>query len=205
MTDTLVLDSRLLPVDVIPWTRTMRHLAASARKGHVRVVSEYADRAIKSPSREVQLPAVLQLLPGLRGDGTWTNRVVKRARCNGLRFNRRNLFARDGGRCQYCGEQVSLRAFTFDHVLPRAQGGLTSWENIVTACMACNQRKGNRTPAQAGLELLSVPAKPKQRGAQVFACFQEGMPEEWRPWLPAGSARDLRASGLYWNGRLREE
>lgn len=203
MTDTLVLDSRLLPVDVIPWPRTMRHLAVAQEKRHVRVVSEYAGRVVRCPGREVQLPAVLQLLPGLQRDGSWTSRVVKRAKA--VRFNRRNIFARDGGRCQYCGAAVTLRSFSFDHVLPRAQGGTTRWENIVTACIPCNQRKGARTPEQAGLVLLSAPRRPGHGGPQVLPCFIEGMPEEWRPWLPVRASRDGRASRLYWTARLREE
>lgn len=202
MSDTLILDSRLLPVDVIPWARTMRHLALAEGKRHIRVLSEYPGRVVKCPGRDVQLPAVLQLLPGLQRDGSWTTRVVKLAKR--VRFNRRNLFARDGGQCQYCGALVTLRTFSFDHVVPRAQGGLTRWENIVTACIPCNQRKGNRTPAQAGLR-LRPPVRPDTSPVRPFPCFEEGMPEEWRPWLPAAPSRDARASRLYWDGRLKEE
>ncbi len=195
--DTLVLDSRWLPVDVISWRKAMNHLAASEVKRHVRVVSEYENRSVRSATRAFALPAVIQLLPGLRADGRWTDRVVKRARQ--VRFSRQSVFARDGGRCLYCGVAVTRESFSFDHVLPRAQGGLTSWENIVTACLPCNQTKGGRTPEQAGMKLLARPVRP-QPGAGLTG-FREGMPEEWRAFLPEG--RDGRASALYWSARLR--
>ena len=197
--DTLVLDSRCLPIDCISWQRTMTHVAAAQLKKHIRVVSEYSQRVVRGAGRELKLPAVIQLLPGERADGTWTSRVVKRGR--GIRFSRQSIFARDGGRCQYCLREVAKASFSFDHVIPRVQGGVTSWENIVTACMACNQRKGGRTPGQAGMTLAKAPRKPMPGSLFIFEQFEDGMPEEWRPWLPAG--RDAKASALYWKGRLR--
>ena len=77
-----------------------------------------------------------------------------------LRFNRRNLFARDKQRCQYCARQLTLSQMSLDHVLPRSQGGDTSWENIVCCCVKCNTTKGNRTPKQANMELQQQPQKP---------------------------------------------
>jgi 5-methylcytosine-specific restriction endonuclease McrA len=80
----------------------------------------------------------------------------------GLRFNRRNVFARDGNLCQYCGSHFPLSELSLDHVVPRSRGGLTSWENIVCACVACNVRKGGRTPQEARMQLIRQPAKPKR-------------------------------------------
>jgi len=77
-----------------------------------------------------------------------------------LRFNRRNLFARDKQCCQYCAKQLTLSQMSLDHVLPRSQGGDTSWENIVCCCVKCNTTKGNRTPKQANMELQQQPQKP---------------------------------------------
>ncbi len=79
-----------------------------------------------------------------------------------LRFNRRNLFARDNYCCQFCNKQLPPSQLSFDHVIPRSRGGKTTWENVVCSCLKCNGRKGNRTPEEAGMKLATVPVKPKQ-------------------------------------------
>lgn len=79
----------------------------------------------------------------------------------GIKFNRRNLFARDRNRCQYCGKKFPTQELSLDHVIPRRLGGATSWENIVCACMKCNVKKGGRTPSQAHMTLIEKPHKPK--------------------------------------------
>jgi len=94
-------------------------------------------------------------------------RVIRLMECDrgprqGLRFNRRNVFARDGNRCQYCGRNYPTSELSLDHVMPRSRGGDTSWENIVCACVACNVRKGGRTPQEARMQLIRQPVKPKR-------------------------------------------
>ena len=79
-----------------------------------------------------------------------------------VKFNRRNLFARDSNQCQYCGKKFVTSELSLDHVIPRSQGGLTTWENIVCACVDCNVRKGGRTPRQANVALIRKPEKPKR-------------------------------------------
>lgn len=79
-----------------------------------------------------------------------------------VRFNRRNVFARDGNRCQYCGDRFPTSELSLDHVVPRSQDGPTNWQNIVCSCVTCNVRKGGRTPKQAGIKLIREPAKPKR-------------------------------------------
>lgn len=79
-----------------------------------------------------------------------------------VKFNRRNIYARDGNRCQYCGRKFSTTELSLDHVVPRSQGGRTTWENIVCACVKCNIRKGGRTPDQAHMHLIVKPIKPKR-------------------------------------------
>lgn len=78
-----------------------------------------------------------------------------------LKFNRRNLFARDKNTCQYCGQSHPLSALSFDHIVPRSRGGQTSWENVVCCCLKCNGRKGDRLPEEAGMSLIRPPTKPK--------------------------------------------
>lgn len=78
-------------------------------------------------------------------------------------FNRRNLFTRDRYTCQYCGAQPGGEELTIDHVVPRSQGGETTWENCVLACVTCNHEKADRTPDQADKKLRREPERPMWR------------------------------------------
>jgi 5-methylcytosine-specific restriction endonuclease McrA len=78
-----------------------------------------------------------------------------------VHFSRRTIYRRDGNQCQYCGCKPGTSELTIDHVKPRAQGGLTTWENCVLACTDCNRKKADRTPEQARMKLLKQPYKPK--------------------------------------------
>lgn len=84
-----------------------------------------------------------------------------RAPTVGVSFSRRNIFKRDHYTCQYCGVQPGSEELTIDHVIPRAQAGESRWDNCVLACIACNHRKADRTPAQAGMRLRKPPVQPK--------------------------------------------
>jgi len=81
---------------------------------------------------------------------------------NEVKFNRRNIFARDRSRCQYCGKRFASSELSLDHVIPRSMGGRSVWENVVCACTSCNAKKGGRTPKQAGMSLIRTPVKPKR-------------------------------------------
>jgi 5-methylcytosine-specific restriction endonuclease McrA len=107
------------------------------------------DDWVRSVNFQIQVPRVIRLLN--------FDRVPKQT----LRFNRRNLFARDGHRCQYCGQNAPPHQLSMDHVLPRSRGGQTTWENIVCCCVNCNTRKGGRTPKEARMQLLRQPQKPR--------------------------------------------
>jgi 5-methylcytosine-specific restriction endonuclease McrA len=81
---------------------------------------------------------------------------------NEVKFNRRNIFARDKNRCQYCGNRYPTSELSLDHVIPRSMGGKSAWANMVCACTGCNVKKGGRTPKEAGLSLIQKPVKPKR-------------------------------------------
>ncbi len=98
---------------------------------------------------EIEVPRVIRLL----GYDRLPRQKVK--------FNRRNLFARDNNRCQYCGRRFSTSELSLDHVMPRSRGGIATWENIVCACVKCNVRKGGRTPIEANMRLIREPSRPK--------------------------------------------
>ena len=77
-----------------------------------------------------------------------------------MTFSRRNIFKRDHYVCQYCGNQPGTDELSIDHVVPRAQGGVSNWTNCVLACMTCNKRKADRTPREAGMRLRKAPVRP---------------------------------------------
>ena len=91
-------------------------------------------------------------------------------------FSRRNIFKRDRYACQYCGVQPAVDELSIDHVLPRSHGGMSTWENCVLACLACNKRKADRTPAQAGMKLRKQPIRPQWK--PLYA-VRHGRIESW--------------------------
>lgn len=104
-----------------------------------------------------------------------------------VRFNRKNLFARDDQTCQYCGRHAPLSQLSMDHVIPRSHGGSTSWENIVCCCLKCNGRKGGRTPKQARMKLLRTPARPRVNPLMVQN-VDDPRYASWKTFLPAGES-----------------
>ncbi len=103
------------------------------------------------------LPRVIRLLKSIR-----------RKYLGGVPFNRKNLFIRDGNRCRYCGNNGNKETLTFDHVLPESRGGQTCWENAVTACRSCNNRKDDRTPAEAGMPFIDRGFRPYRPTVMEF-------------------------------------
>lgn len=104
-----------------------------------------------------------------------------------LRFNRRNLFARDGHRCQYCGRNGSHSQLSIDHVLPRSRGGATTWENVVACCVRCNVKKGGRTPQEARMPLMTQPRQPRT-SPMLAQQLRQPKYESWRTFLGASHA-----------------
>ncbi len=113
-----------------------------------------------------------------------------RVPANVVTFSRRNLFKRDHYVCQYCGRQAPPDELTIDHVIPRSQGGESTWENCVVACLDCNKRKGNRTPEQAGMRLRRKPTRPRW---QPLYALKEIRIESWSKFI----------SEAYWNVELQ--
>ncbi|MFT2008833.1 HNH endonuclease [Pontibacter sp. 13R65] len=108
-------------------------------------VSNTHDAVLHTISKSYPVPSVIRL-----------QRYV-RVPYYGISLSRHNVLRRDNYKCQYCG---TVKNLTLDHLVPRSRGGETNWQNLVTACMRCNTRKGNRTPEEAGLKLLSKPKRP---------------------------------------------
>lgn len=125
---------------------------------------------VRAVNFEIQVPRVIRLLS--------YERLPKQV----IRFNRRNIFARDSNRCQYCGRRFPTSELSLDHVMPRSRGGETSWTNIVCSCVKCNVRKGGRTPHEANMKLIRPPIKPKR---SPLLTLKLGNPkyESWKSFL----------------------
>lgn len=96
-------------------------------------------------------------------------------------FSRKNIFKRDRYTCQYCGKQPGPEELTIDHVMPRSRGGTSTWENCLLACVACNKRKADKTPAEAGMPMRKDPKKPSWKTlAQVHPKARR---ESWEQFL----------------------
>ena len=172
--DTLVLSDAYEPVACVGWQRAITLLCL----GKVEVVEAYEDRTVRAVTVAVKVPSVVRFV-----------RRVARRRHRGLALSRENVLARDGGACQYCGRKLTRAEATFDHVVPRSQGGATDWTNIVTCCHECNRVKGGRTPRQAGMQLRALPVQPNWVPAVTIRVSLRSVPDAWRDYL-------------YWTGEL---
>ena len=160
---TLVLTSWYFPHKIIGWQAAVTLVYLKKAD----VVVEY-DEEIRSPSTSIQLPAVLRLKK--------KTRTLK----HGVKFSRINVYLRDGFACGYCGVKLPQSDLTYDHVIPRAQGGRTEWENIVTACRGCNARKGSKTPEEAGMYPRRRPFVPKSLPLCPPLIDARSVPAEWQ-------------------------
>ncbi len=141
----LVLNADYRPLSYYPLSLwTWQEAVKAAFLERVTILAEYDD-VVRSPTTEIRIPSVVVLKDYVQPQ----KRVA---------FTRFNLFLRDEFCCQYCGARCEL---TFDHVIPRARGGVTSWENVVAACSRCNLRKGSKSLRSSGLSLRRKPRQPQ--------------------------------------------
>ncbi|MDZ7618434.1 MAG: HNH endonuclease [Patescibacteria group bacterium] len=128
------------------------------------------DDWIRTVSFEIRVPRVIRLLD------------FDRAPRQRLALNRRAVLARDGHVCQYCGRRLPTHQLSIDHVIPRSRGGQTAWENVVCACLACNIRKGGRTPKEAKMLLMRHPERPK-RNPVLLLKLRNPKYASWHAWV----------------------
>lgn len=164
-------------------TCTWRRAVTLWYLGKISVEAEF-DAEVNSVSFTMKTPAVIRYL---QNPGFGRRRI---------RMSRENIYLRDGGICQYCGNKVSRGAATFDHVIPRAQGGTSDWGNLTLACYGCNKKKAARTPEEAGMKLRSKPARPTKI-AEVWSITADpdNTPPQWTEYL--------RNFG-YWNAEVEK-
>src|SRR5262245_12676443 len=188
----LVLNRSYLPIHVVDVRRAFSLLY----RGMARAVDDrYALFDFEAWRRVV--PRVHDECVGLVDGAIRVPRVILLAAFDRMprrhvRFSRSNIYARDHNTCQYCGRGFGRGELNLDHILPRSQGGRTSWENVVCSCVRCNRRKGGRTPEQAGMRLIRRPGKPRWTPMAGFAAWRHTYPE-WGPFLSIVDAPDRNA------------
>lgn len=165
-THTLILTQGFQPHRIVSWQEAVSLLWT----GKIEVLEEY-DEVVRSPSVELYVPAVGRLLKAVRN------------RKKAVKFSRINVMTRDNFVCQYCGTKLPMSKLNYDHVVPRSQGGKTVWENIVTCCYPCNNRKAGKTPEQAGMLLRSKPTQPKSLPLTPPRILTDDAPEQWKWYL----------------------
>jgi len=194
----LVLNKSFLPVQITTVRRAFCLLYAGMAKA---VNSQYEtfdfeswrqlrlqvnEERIGLVDRMIKVPRVILLIA--------YDRVPKRR----IRFSRHNIFARDKNICQYCGKKFPTTDLNLDHVVPRSQGGITTWENVVCSCHRCNRMKGGKTPEQAGMYLVTPPRRPSWT-PPLNVSLKDVIRKEWVPFL------DFLVDVSYWNTELLEE
>jgi 5-methylcytosine-specific restriction endonuclease McrA len=146
LTDVLLLNQSFEPLRLVSLRRAIVLLLQEKAE-----LVEAAEARLRAQHKAFARPLVIRLVRYVH--------VGRRRRP--LACSRRGVFIRDRETCQYCGAQPGCARLTLDHVLPRSLGGVTSWENCVAACSACNHRKGRRTPEEVGMTLRVAPQAPK--------------------------------------------
>lgn len=166
----LALSQTYEPLGVIAWEKAINLIFTDK----VYTLAEY-ERTVHSPSRSFRVPSVIVF------------KQNKKNRVKSVRFSRRNVWIRDEGRCQYCGQHVPHSNFTLDHVIPKTRGGTTCWANVVACCSPCNQKKGDKNLQQVGMRLLKPVVKPASlpyvQDVEFYFNYGNNLPEEWKFWL----------------------
>lgn len=153
MSATLLLNADYQALAVISWKRAM--ILVMDDRAEVIVGDE--DDPVRSPSISLPRPVVVRLIAYAKIP--WTARVA---------LNKRNLYSRDKGKCQYCLSDIGIHSATIDHVIPRARGGQNNWLNVVLACGKCNFAKGDKLLENLDMTLHTTPTVPRREGGQIL-------------------------------------
>ncbi len=166
----LVLNSSYEPIKIVNWKRAILLLLADK----IEVLDCHPNVHIHSVFESFSLPSVVRIRSFVR---------VRRRHSAHYSFSRHHIFMRDEYRCQYCAKGFSPKDLTLDHVVPVTRGGLKTWENLVSCCVSCNQKKGSRTPEEAQMNLLKVPAKPRHPLIPELLHLRKRWPDSWLPYI----------------------
>lgn len=135
---------------------------------------------VSTVSYDIRVPRIIRLL--------FYDRLPKRS----VKLNRRNIFARDENRCQYCGSHFPTQELTIDHIVPRSRGGGSTWKNLVCACVDCNVKKGGRLPKEAHMRLTQPPVRPR-RSPVLHLKLRHPKYQSWKTFL----------DNAYWDVELK--
>lgn len=196
MSDVLVLNRSFYAIQVISWQRAISLVYLD----HARVVDEdyrtysfddwreLASAVTKEPAGFIHTPSFKLAIPDVIAlryfDGLPKSEV---------KFTRRNIYEHYNYRCAYCGQKFNSSELNLEHVVPKSRGGKTDWTNVVTSCIPCNLKKGNRLPEEAHMKLLSRPSKPKWRGSAAIV---------FRPGFRIKASWQRFIDNIYWNTEL---
>lgn len=154
----LVLNIDYSPVGIVNWQRAMiwfSKIQEEPEKSNIDILDYHSNEYIVGANnKRFPLPAVIK-----------TKFYLRLHRNQYVNFSRKNLFIRDNYTCQYCGKTMPSNELTYDHIIPKSKWRnnkypATCWTNIITACYSCNRKKGNKTPQQANMQMLSTPHRP---------------------------------------------
>jgi len=181
----LLLNADYMPLSIIDWQKAIVWMIryANNNKYGIEILDFYKNDYILCTNNKKQpIPSVAK-----------TQRFFNIKNSN-VTFSRKNIFLRDNYTCQYCNEKFDHRRLTYDHVIPKSKwnydiGSPTVWTNIVTACVRCNLKKGNRTPKQANMLLINIPMQPDKTCrylpiAHHLRKIKDEIPCEWKIYLP---------------------
>ncbi len=179
----LVLNADFTPLAIVDWKRAITWSLIDSNHSHIEVIDFYKNDYINGTNnKKFPIPAVIRTSKYFR---------VNNAKVN---FSRKNIFIRDNYSCQYCGETKEIAKLTYDHVIPKSlwknkNGSPTNWTNIVTACVECNRKKGNRTPKQANMPIRNLPTIPNKSPkylpiSHFLLRIRSDIPNEWKIYLP---------------------
>ncbi len=166
----LLLNNTYEPLKIISWQKAIILFF----KQKVDIIEEYENKLLHSERIIFKMPAVVRL-----------NKYVNIRKYQNLRFTKENIFFRDNYCCVYCGKRYQKDQLTLDHVIPLSKGGKKTWNNIVTACNHCNNKKGDQLIDQMGIKLLKKPDAPPTHTYIHFYIKLQTIPHQWKVYLPS--------------------
>ena len=165
MRQTLLLDASYYPLRMIDWKKALTLFFTERAE----VVEHHQDVEIRSTYQSYKLPKVMRLFTKL-GD------------INVVKFNRLNVFYRDDFTCQYCQTRFRASDLTLDHVIPKSRGGKTDWDNIVSACEKCNNKKADKLPNECRMHPLKKPVEPQWISMLMLKLSNQEQ-DVWKDWF----------------------
>jgi 5-methylcytosine-specific restriction endonuclease McrA len=194
--DVLVLNRRFYAIQITSLRRALTLLYLD----HAQVVDEeyrtydfsdwrdFSSARADHPSGFVDTPNFRLVVPDVIA-----LKVFDRLPESHVKFTRRNIYEHYGYRCCYCGRKFPTEELNLDHVVPKSRRGATDWDNIVTSCIPCNLKKGNRLPSEAGMDLLITPSRPRWKGpASLVFRAPFSLRRSWQKFIDS----------VYWNSEL---